>query len=610
MDFLSMQNIKSFLANVTQQPGVYQMLNEKGHVLYVGKAKNLKNRLTSYFSGKQQDAKTLALLKHIKNIDITITHNETEALILECNLIKKHKPHYNILFRDDKTYPYIVLTNDKFPRIMSYRGTAKQNGHYFGPFPNGKAVHEAINLIEKLFKIRNCTNHFFAARTRPCIQYQIGRCTAPCVDYINADEYQQYARHALLFLQGKNNQVIAELTKQMEEASKKLNFEIAAEYRDQITKLREIQARQYVSAEHGHADVIGLALISGLVCIQLLIIRGGRILGSRAYFPNVPMISSREDLLSSFIAQHYLSAQYNPQDIPKEIILETDLVDQNSLVEVLRDRAQHKVLFSTNVRGERKKWLDIASNSAEQSLKSQLLNKANAHERFDALQNLLNIESHSQRIECFDISHSMGEATVGSCVVFNREGPVKNHYRRFNIADITPGDDIAAMTQALTRRYKRLQSEEIALPDILLIDGGKPQLNAAQKVLATLEITTIFLVGIAKGVTRKAGLETLHFVNQTSIHLPVDSLALHLIQQIRDEAHRFAITGHRARRDKTRVTSVLETIPGIGSVRRRELLNFFGGLQAIKRASVEEIARVPGISLALAQKIYTAIHES
>lgn len=605
-----MLNIKSILSNVTHQPGVYQMLDEKGHILYIGKARDLKKRLSSYFSNKQQDVKTHALLQHVKNVDIIVTHTENEALILECNLIKKHRPHYNVLFRDDKSYPYILITDDvPYPRIDFYRGNKKRGGVFFGPFPNTRAVRETINLIEKLFKIRNCTNSFFAARTRPCMQYQIGRCTAPCVEFISPEEYSQNVRHALLFLQGKNDLVVTELAKQMENASTQLNFERAAEIRDHISKLREIQSRQYVSNDHGDADVIGLALTAGLVCIQLLIIRGGRILGSRAYFPNISISSSPEEILTSFIAQHYLSTNHSALDIPKEIILETQLSEQDWLANVLRDQAQHKVIISGNVRGERKKWLDIARTSAQQSVTSLLLSKANAHERFDVLQKILKLDKTPVGIECFDISHTMGEATVGSCVVFNRDGPVKSNYRRFNITDITPGDDIAAMRQALTRRYKRLQSDEAILPDILLIDGGKPQLHAAEQVLAELEITSIFLIGVAKGVTRKPGFETLHFTNGAEIHLAPDSLALLLIQQIRDEAHRFAITGHRARRAKTRMTSSLETIPGIGAKRRRELLQYFGGIQALKRASVDELAKVPGISQALAQRIFMAVHQ-
>ncbi len=609
--FIAMVNVKSFLSHVTHQPGVYQMLDDKGRIIYIGKARDLKKRLTSYFSSTQKDVKTHALMQHVKNIDITVTHTENEALLLECNLIKKHRPHYNVIFRDDKSYPYILITHDApYPRIGFYRGNKKEAGQYFGPFPHAKAVREAINLVEKLFKLRNCSNSFFANRKRPCMQYQIGRCTGPCVGLVSPEEYKQQVRHAILFLQGKNDQVITELTRQMENASSQLHFETAAELRDQIAKLREVQARQYVSAEQGDADVIGLVLRAGIACIQLLIVRGGRILGSRAYFPNVPLGALQEEILTSFITQHYLSVNHSADDIPKEIILASALPEQDWLANVLRDQAKHKIIFSTNVRGERKKWLEMAINSATQSVATQLINKANFQERFTALQELLPEATSLNWIECFDISHTMGEATVGSCVVFNREGPVKNSYRRFNISGITPGDDIAAMHQALIRRYKRLQAETGEYPDILLIDGGIPQLNAAQKALIELHINSIFLIGVAKGVTRKPGFETLHFIDHSPIHLASDSLALHLIQQIRDEAHRFAITGHRSQRDKKRVTSWLETIHGIGAKRRRELLNYFGGLQALQRASLEELAKVPGINQALAQRIFAAIHQA
>ena len=602
-----MLNIKAFLNSVTNQPGVYQMLDESGAILYIGKARNLKKRLSSYFSAQSKDVKTHAMLKHVKNIDITVTNTENEALLLECNLIKKHKPHYNVLFRDDKSYPYILITDDyPFPRIEFYRGNKERGGMFFGPFPHATAVREAIHLIEKLFKLRNCTEHYFSGRSRPCMQYQIGRCTGPCAGLISPEEYQEHVRHAALFLSGKNDQVINELTTKMEKAAQALQFELAAQIRDQITQLRAIQARQYVSAEHGDVDVIGLATAAGIACVQLFVIRGGRILGSRAYFPNAPKASSTEEILTSFITQHYLSANLN--DIPKEIILPIKLKEENWLANVLHEKARHKVILSSNVRGERKKWLEMSTHSAEQSVSNKLLNKANTRERFDAFQQALELPHPPRLIECFDISHNRGEATVGSCVVFNKEGPVKSHYRRFNITGVTPGDDIAAMKQALTRHYKRLQSEVESLPDVLLIDGGIPQLNAAKAVLADLNIRSIFLIGVAKGVTRKPGFETLHFVDGNTVHLPSDSLALHLIQQIRDEAHRFAITGHRMQRDKKRVTSSLELIPGVGAKRRRELLRYFGGIQAINRASLEEIAKVPGISQALAQRIFTALH--
>lgn len=600
-----MENTKAFLDSLTHQPGVYQMLGEEGTILYVGKARNLKNRLSSYFSKSSKDIKTQALLKHVKDVTITITRTENEALLLECNLIKKHQPRYNVLFRDDKSYPYILVTTEQaYPRIDFYRGNKKRSGEFFGPYPNATAVRETINLIQKIFRIRTCTDSFFAARLRPCLLYQIGRCSGPCTKMIAEEEYQNSVRFAVLFLQGKNEQLLDELTKRMEVASHKLEYELAAKLRDQIAKLRTLHERQYVSAEHGDADIIGLSIASGMVCIQLLVIRGGRILGSRSLFPSTPAHSSPAEIITSFVTQHYLDVT---QDIPKEIIMEEPLPDSEWLENALTERAKHKVSIASRVRGERKKWLDIANNSAKQSVASQLSVKTHYKERFATLQTVLDLKKMPKRIECFDISHSMGEETVGSCVVFDINGPVKSDYRRFNIKNITPGDDPAAMRQAITRRYKRVQTEEGVMPDVLLIDGGATQLAAAQRVLSELEINSILLLGVAKGVTRKPGFETLYLLDQPPLHLPPDSSALHLIQQVRDEAHRFAITGHRLRRDKKRKASTLEEIPGIGPKRRRELLRYFGGIQAIKRASLDELEKVPGISRSLAKRLFAAL---
>lgn len=596
-------NIDAFLGSLTSQPGVYQMLDEDGKVLYVGKARNLKKRLSSYFSAKQQDIKTHALLKHVVDISLTVTNNENEALLLECNLIKKYKPHYNVLFRDDKSYPYILITEDHpFPRIDFYRGQRKSKGLFFGPYPNSTAVRETISLIQKLFKLRICSDSFFSARSRPCLQYQIGRCSGPCVDLIEADEYQHQIRHAVLFLQGKNEQIIDELSKKMEQASRERQFESAAIFRDQISKLREIQERQYISTTHTDVDIIGLAIDAGMACAQLLTIRGGRILGSRAYFPIIPQHASTEEILASFITQHYLKVQ---QDIPREIITDITLPDQDWIEQVLSDQSGCKVVLSSHVRGERKKWLEMATRSAHQSVMTHLLNKANILDRFIALQKIFDLKNMPERIECFDISHTMGEATVGACVVFNKSGPLKSDYRRYPIKNITPGDDVAALHQAIIKRYKDYKN----LPEVLLIDGGIAQLHAAEKSLAELGIQSVFLIGVCKGEGRKPGLETLHVPGKQPLHLPTDSMALHLIQQVRDEAHRFAITGHRLRRDKKRNTSTLEDIPGIGAKRRRELLRYFGGIQALNRASLDEIAKVPGISQSLAQRIFSILHD-
>jgi excinuclease ABC subunit C len=603
-----MFDITTFLSNTPQQPGIYQMLGEDGGVLYVGKAKNLKKRLTSYFSAAQKDPKTLALVKHIKGIDITIARSENEALILECNLIKKLKPRYNILFRDDKSYPYILITDEQYPRIDFYRGAVKKNGRYFGPYPHTTAVRETIHLIQKVFQLRTCSDSFFTSRTRPCLHHQIGLCSGSCAGLITPEDYQANVRLAILFLEGKNELIVDELQKKMAAAAHSLQFEVAAQLRDQIARIREIQERQYVSSGKGDADIIGFAVNAGIVCIQLLSIRGGRILGSRAYFPSAPSNPSADEILTAFITQHYLG--HTDRELPKEIILEDKLEDHNWLADALSEQAGHTVLISSSVRGERKKWLEMATTSAKQSVAAQLMNKINVKERLTALQALLGLKEPPKRIECFDISHSMGEATVASCVVYNHNGPAKSDYRRFNIADITPGDDIAAMTQALTRRYKALKTEDHKLPDVLLIDGGLAQLHAAEKVMQNLEITEILLVGVAKGVTRKPGYETLHIPGLTPIHLEPDALALHVIQQIRDEAHRFAITGHRQRRDKARRTSTLESIPGIGAKRRRELLRYFGGIQALNRASLDELAKVPGINQSLAQRIFEELHRA
>ncbi len=600
-----MFDIKAFLANLPNSPGIYQMLDANNEVLYVGKAKNLKKRIPSYFSAAQRDTKTLALIRHVTNIDITITRNENEALLLECNLIKKNHPRYNVLFRDDKSYPYIVITNEQpYPRIDFYRGPLKKDLRYFGPYPSAAAVRETIHLIQKVFQLRTCSDNFFASRTRACLHHQIGLCSGSCAGLISTEDYQQNVRHAIMFLSGKNELIVNELTKQMEKAAAELNFELAARVRDQLAKIREIQKRQYVSGGKGDADMIGLAQHEGIVCIQLLSIRGGRILGSRAYFPRVPLNASSEEILTAFITQHYLGQTH---EFPKEIIIDLALPEKTWLENALSEQASHPLTIAAKVRGERKKWLEMATTTAKQSVVTHVISKSNIKERLVALQETLGLAKVPNRIECFDISHTMGEATVASCVVFDGEGAVKSDYRRFNITDTTPGDDIAAMTQALTRRYQRLQREVAKLPELLIIDGGIPQLHAAEHVLAMLDIKNILLVGVAKGATRKAGYETLHIPGHPPIYLQADSIALHMIQQIRDEAHRFAITGHRNRRAKTRRTSTLESIPGIGAKRRRELLRYFGGIQALNRANLDDLAKVPGISQSLAQRIFEAL---
>jgi len=605
-----MRNLKAFLTNLPNRAGVYQMLGEKGEVIYVGKAKDLKKRVGSYFSGRAKDPKTLSLVKHINDIDITVTSSENEAVLLECNLIKQHRPRYNILLRDDKSYPYIFISNHDYPRIDLYRGARKKNGKYFGPYPSSLAVRETISLLQKLFHLRTCTDSFYETRTRPCLLYQIGRCSGPCVDLIPKEEYTHNIQLAMLFLQGKSDELVELLQQHMETASKEQQFEVAAHYRDQINRLRQIQNRQYVNVEDGDADMLGFAMQAGVICVQLISMRHGQVLGSRSYFPSVPAHTDKNEILSSFISQHYLHDPTHIESIPKQIIIDAKLNEANLLEDVLAQQANHTVKIHVPMRGDRKKWLEMANNSAKQSLAAQLISKINMQERIMALQKALELPKIPARIECFDISHSMGEASVASCVVFNKEGPMKADYRRFNITDITPGDDVAAMHQVLKRRFKKLKQEAASMPDLALIDGGKTQLGAAQQVLDELEIKGVNLVGVSKGPGRKPGFETLHRIGKPPMHLGADTIALHFIQQIRDEAHRFAITGHRQRRDKARKQSTLEFIPGIGAKRRRELLRYFGGIQGISHASLEEIEKVPGISRSLAEKIFAALHDA
>lgn len=615
-----MRNLKAFLANLPHHAGVYQMLDEKGEVIYVGKAKDLKKRVSSYFSGRAKDPKTLSLLKHISDIDITVATSENEAVLLECNLIKKLRPRYNILLRDDKSYPYIFISNHDYPRIDLYRGARKKNGRYFGPYPSSLAVRETISLLQKLFHLRTCTDTFYETRSRPCLLYQIGRCSGPCVGLIPQEEYARNIQMAVMFLEGKSNKIVELLQQRMETASAEQQFELAAHYRDQINRLRQIQNPQYVNVSDGEADILGFAAQAGIYCLQLLTIRGGQVLGSRAYFPVVPEHTEKAEILSSFISQHYLHDATHIESTPRHIIVDVKLADAELLENALTQLAKRQVKLHIPTRGERKKWLAMATTSARQSLAAQLMSKINMQERVIALQQALNMKKMPARIECFDISHSSGEATVASCVVFNREGPVKADYRRYNITDITPGDDVAAMRQVLWRRFKKRKQEETkrrpgesrdpVFPDLILIDGGKAQLGAAITVMEELEITHLLLVGVSKGPDRKAGFETLHRHNEAPLHLAADSVALHFIQQIRDEAHRFAITGHRQRRDKARRQSTLEFIPGIGAKRRRELLRYFGGIQGIAHASLDELEKVPGISRQLAEKIFAALHDA
>ncbi len=603
---------KNFLSNISSRPGVYRMQDATGKVIYVGKAKNLKKRLGSYFRASGLDTKTLALVARINNIEVTITHSETEALLLEHNLIKSLRPPYNIQLRDDKSYPYIFLSQQsEFPRLSLHRGSHRRKGKYFGPFPSAGAVRESLAILQKVFKVRQCEDSFFKNRTRPCLQYQIKRCTAPCVNLVAVEDYQQQVHYATLFLQGKNDAIMQEFSKQMELCAEQQNYEKAATLRDQISDLRQIQEQQYVSGEQGDVDVIAVSSQAGTVCVHIVFVRAGRVLGSKSYFPKYQIESRVEDVLSAFIGQFYLS-QTDNHNIPKELIVNVALADKENLSAGLQHLAQRKVAISKRVRGHRLKWLTLATINAEQSLASYLANKQNMRKRFENLQDLLALEAMPQRIECFDISHTSGEATVASCVVFDSNGPLKSDYRRFNIKGIKAGDDYGAMQQALMRRYTRLQSGEGKLPDLLLIDGGKGQLSQAEKVMQECQVSGLQLMAIAKGISRKAGQETLFLSlpddKVKEVVVAEESAALHLLQHIRDEAHRFAITGHRQRRDNKRKQSLLEGIPGVGPKKRRELLRFFGGKQEIQRASLEALSKVPGISKKLAEEIYTAMH--
>jgi excinuclease ABC subunit C len=594
---------KAFLKTLTNLPGVYRMLDEEGNILYVGKARDLKRRVSSYFS-RSLNRRIQLMVSKINTIEVTVTHTEAEALILENNLIKSLKPRYNVLLRDDKSYPYIFLSDEDFPRLAFHRGPRRLKGRYFGPYPNAGSMRETLQLMQKLFPIRQCEDAFFRNRSRPCLQYQIKRCTAPCVDLVSVDDYAADVEDAALFLDGKTSEVINSLVAKMEAASAVLEFETAARYRDQIATLQRVQERQYVSGERGNLDIVVCVVKESTACVQVFFIRNGRNLGNKAFFPKAPEDEDERSVLSAFLAQYYLD-----KPVPQEIIVNCRPDDQRLLEEVFSRQEKRQVSIKNQVRSERARWLKMAVNNAELALSSRLASKAGIQKRFEALQTALMLDETPSRMECFDISHTGGEKTVASCVVFDQQGPLKSDYRRFNIEGIQGGDDYAAMQQALNRRYSRIQAGEGVLPDILFIDGGKGQLNAAHQVLEELAVGGVLLVGVAKGADRKAGLEQLFLLEkETPIILPADSPALHLIQHIRDESHRFAITGHRQRRDKSRKQSPLEAVPGIGPKRRQKLLKHFGGIQGIARAGIEDLSRIDGISALLAQQIYEAFH--
>ncbi len=644
----------SFLKTVPHKPGVYLMLSADKKILYVGKAKDLKNRVSSYFRDNIANSRTFSMVKQICDVQVTITASEAEALLLESNLIKKHQPRYNVLLKDNKSYPNIYLSKDKFPRLSFHRGAKKGKGQYFGPYPSANAVRETLVLLQKLFQVRQCENSYYRNRSRPCLQYQIKRCTAPCTKEITEKDYLKGVSHTVNFLKGKSQQVIDELVIQMDQSSVNLEFEQAASYRDTIEQLRQITQQQSISnGGQSNVDVIAIQLASNVASVQVLTIRKGNNLGNKNFFPKLPKvyrdsdhealdgelinsaemfessslgdehINTEESVLSSFLAQYYMS-----HEIPNEILLSHIPQDSIVLEDMLTLKAERKVALSYRLRGDRVRWVDMAMRNAKHALGTHLASKAGIQKRVLALQEELNLNYIPARMECFDISHTMGEATVASCVVFGLEGPIKTEYRRYNINDIVGGDDYAAMRQVLQRRFKKVVDRnnhddnhkndsdsqgESKIPDILFIDGGKGQVTQAVEVLSELQITGVDIIGVTKGEGRRQDMDKLTILSETSeskedLFLPSYSSALHLIQQIRDEAHRFAISGHRQRRQKTRNTSPLEGIEGLGPKRRQDLLKQFGGIRAITRASVDELSKVNGISAKLAEKIYDVFH--
>lgn len=595
----------SIVRHLPETPGVYRMLDGDGTVIYVGKARRLRRRVASYFNRGHKDPKTTTMVAQVRDIEFTVTHTEAEALILENTLIKELSPRYNVLLRDDKSYPYIYLSDHAgFPRLGFYRGSRRRRGRFFGPFPSATAVRNTLSHLQKVFPVRQCEDTFFQNRSRPCLQYQIKRCTAPCVGFIQPEDYARDVRHAVKFLEGRSGEVIDELVRDMEAASAELDFERAARLRDRISSLRRIQERQYMSGERGDLDVVACVGDGQTACVQVFVFRHGQNLGNKAYFPKVPAGTDEADVLAAFLARHYLGGK-----VPREIVINQALREHRLLEEALGAASGHGVSLRTSVRAERRHWLDMAINNARAALQLRTASQAGMQQRFEALQEALALEQVPERLECFDISHTGGEATVASCVVFNRDGPLKADYRRFNIEGITPGDDYAAMRQALTRRYTRLKRGEAALPDLLVIDGGEGQLSQAVEVLQELQVDGVSVLGIAKGPERKAGLERLILADTgEEVMLPTQSPARLLLQQIRDEAHRFAITGHRQRRGKARRTSTLEEIAGLGPKRRQQLLKQFGGLRGVMAAGVEDLASVKGISRGLAQQIYDVFH--
>ena len=595
---------KDFLKKVTELPGVYQMFDAQGDVIYVGKARNLKKRLASYFTKSKLPVKTQSLVSNIADINVITTNTENEALILENRLIKEYRPRYNILLRDDKSYPYIHLTSHEFPRLVYHRGAKKGGGKFFGPFSSPKSVAETLRHLQRIFKIRQCSDSYFANRSRPCLQFQIGRCSAPCVKEISKDKYQQSIDNAVLFLEGKNSYLIDKLVQEMEGQSNSLDFESAAQTRDMIAQLRHVLERQVVEGAKGDLDIVALERGAGITILQVFFIRNGQNQGTASFTPKVPADTEDGELISSFISQYY-----QDKDIPNEIVVSHFPDDREILEAALSEEKGKEVKVLRQVRSNKREWLEFAIKNARNTLSTHINSKANMEARYQSLMEALKLGKVPKRMECFDISHTMGEDTVASCVVFDSNGPLNSAYRKFNIKGITPGDDYAAMEQAIHRRYSRVVKEKGGIPDILLIDGGKGQLGKAVEVVNELQLQQMLIVGIAKGEGRRPGLEKIIIpsINQEFM-LPSTSMALHLLQHIRDEAHRFALAGHRGKRAKKKTRSVLEDIPGLGPKRRQLLLKQFGGLQGLSKAGIADIQKVKGISKEMAQEVYAMFH--
>lgn len=600
-------DLTSFLKHLTERPGVYQMLDADGTILYVGKAKNLKRRVSSYFNKRHQEIKTQAMIEQVARIEVTVTDTEPEALILENTLIKRHMPRYNVLFRDDKSYPYIfVSTGKKFPSLSYHRGAKRRVGRYFGPFPNAAAVHQTMDVLQKVFNVRQCAESVFRNRSRPCLQYQIKRCSGPCINgLVSQEQYDEDVRHTIAFLEGKSFEVVEELGKQMHQAAEDLEFEKAGVYRDKISALRAVQSQLLINQPgDNEMDVIAVTQQANQVCLALMMYRGGNLWGSQTSFPKVTADATDEEILTAFVSQHYMDFP-----VPKTLLLAEPLQEQTGLVELLSQKRGKKMAIKQPTHRVQQGLMKLALTNAESALKQHLTQKASQQQRVTALQEALGLATPPLVMECFDISHTQGHQTVASCVVFTDGVPNTQAYRKFNIEGITPGDDYAAMHQVLTRRYRRLKKEGKDLPDLVVIDGGKGQLTQAIEALKALELENLSLVSVAKGEGRKAGLEILYTPqNSVGIDLEADDMALHLINHIRDEAHRFAITGHRKRRQTAMTHSRLEDIPGVGPKTRHKLLSHFGGLQDVTNAAVSELRKVPGISDAMAQTIYDFFH--